>query len=85
MPVRTMYCASKYAMDGFSKSLRSEVKQYNINVLQVYPGYIQTNISKNAMTGSGKAFGKLDANIKKGMTVEKGVEWILKALILKRH
>ena len=37
------------------------------------------------MTGSGKAFGKLDANVKKGMTVEKGVEWILKALTLKRH
>ena len=37
------------------------------------------------MTGSGKAFGKLDANVKKGMTVEKGVEWILKALALKRH
>jgi short-subunit dehydrogenase len=31
-PVRTMYCSSKFAMDGFSKSLRSEVKGYNINV-----------------------------------------------------
>jgi short-subunit dehydrogenase len=25
-PVRTMYCASKYGLDGFGKSLRSEVK-----------------------------------------------------------
>ena len=40
VPVRTMYCASKFAMDGFSKSLRSEVKQYGINITQVYPGYV---------------------------------------------
>jgi short-subunit dehydrogenase len=32
IPVRTMYCASKFAMDGFSKSLRSEVKSHGINV-----------------------------------------------------
>jgi short-subunit dehydrogenase len=30
VPVRTMYCASKFAMDGFSKALRSEVKHYGI-------------------------------------------------------
>ena len=40
VPVRTMYCASKYAMDGFSKSLRAEVKQYGISVTSVYPGYV---------------------------------------------
>jgi dehydrogenase/reductase SDR family member 7B len=32
VPVRTMYSASKFAMDGFSKALRSEVKQHGINV-----------------------------------------------------
>lgn len=53
VPVRTMYCASKFAMDGFSKSLRSEVSAHGIKVTQVYPSYIQTNISKNAATGSG--------------------------------
>ena len=53
VPVRTMYCASKFAMDGFSKSLRSEVKPYGIHITQVYPSYVSTNISKNAATGSG--------------------------------
>lgn len=61
-------------MDGFSKSLRSEVKQYDINVLNVYPGYIQTNISKNAMTGNGEVFGKIDENIKKGMPVNEAAD-----------
>jgi len=39
-PVRTLYCASKFAIDGFSKSLRSEVKQHGISVTCVYPGYV---------------------------------------------
>jgi dehydrogenase/reductase SDR family member 7B len=53
VPVRTLYCASKYAMDGFSKSLRAEVKPHGISVTRVYPAYVSTNISKNAATGSG--------------------------------
>jgi len=32
VPVRTMYCASKFAMDGFSKALNAEVKQHGIKV-----------------------------------------------------
>lgn len=40
VPVRTLYCASKFAMDGFSKALRSEVKQHGIKVTQVYPAYV---------------------------------------------
>lgn len=81
-PVRTLYCASKYALDGFGKSLRSEVAQHNIHVTHVYPAYVQTNMSKNAMTGSGEAFGKLDENIKKGMPVDKACEKIIKATYL---
>ena len=32
IPVRTMYCASKFAMDGFGKALRCELKQHGISV-----------------------------------------------------
>jgi len=32
VPVRTLYCASKFAMDGFSKALRAEVLSHGINV-----------------------------------------------------
>ena len=84
VPVRTLYCASKFAMDGFSKSLRSEVAPHGIKVTQVYPAYIQTNISKNAATGSGESFGKVDDNISSGMPVEKAVDIILKAIAMKR-
>lgn len=32
VPVRTLYCASKFAMDGFSKALRAEVSHHGIGV-----------------------------------------------------
>ena len=32
VPVRTLYCASKFAMDGFSKALRQEVSKDGIYV-----------------------------------------------------
>ncbi len=84
LPVRTMYSATKFGLSGFGKALRSEVKQFGVNVLNIYPGYVQTNISKNAVTGQGDSFGKLDSNIAKGMTVEQCVDQILKAITLKR-
>ena len=84
VPVRTMYCASKYAMDGFSKSLRAEMRQFGIKVTAVHPSYVQTNISKNATTGSGEAFGKLDDNIKRGIPVDVAVEQIIQAVAIGR-
>jgi len=48
----------------------------------VYPSYIQTNVSKNALMGDGSSFGKTDPNIAKGMTVEKSVTMILKSIQL---
>ena len=81
-PMRTMYSASKFGLSGFGKVLRCEGREHGIDVVQVYPSYVQTNISKNALTGDGTTFGKLDANIKKGIPVEKAVDYILKAMTL---
>jgi short-subunit dehydrogenase len=37
------YSISKFAMDGFSKNLREEMKEYGIKVTTVYPGAVLTN------------------------------------------
>ena len=37
------YSISKFAMDGFSKNLREEMKLYNIKVTAVYPGAVLTD------------------------------------------
>lgn len=53
-------------------------------MLNVYPGYVQTNISINAKLGSGEKFGKTDTNIKQGMRVTEAVDQILRALTIGR-
>ena len=82
--MRSMYCATKFGLNGFGKVLRVEGRQHGIEVTQIYPSYVQTNISKNAMLGDGSTFGKMDGNIKKGIPVDKAVTTILKAMTLKR-
>jgi short-subunit dehydrogenase len=47
-PLQTSYVASKFAVRGFSESLRAEVAEYNIGVTSVHPGAIKTNIIQNA-------------------------------------
>ncbi|MFT5388275.1 MAG: short-subunit dehydrogenase [Lysobacterales bacterium] len=43
------YCASKWALEGFSESLRYELKQFNIDVLLIEPGsYITKIFTDNA-------------------------------------
>ncbi len=43
----TSYSASKYAVVGFTLTLRAEAKQYGIKVSALCPGYIRTNIQKS--------------------------------------
>ncbi|KAA8901708.1 putative short chain oxidoreductase/dehydrogenase [Sphaerosporella brunnea] len=38
-----MYCASKFALEGFSESLQCEVKAFGIRVLVVEPGAFRSN------------------------------------------
>ncbi len=79
-PMRSGYCASKHALHGFFDALRAEVYRDNIQITLICPGYIQTNISYNAVSGDGTKFGKLDNNQANGMAVETCAEKILDAV-----
>ena len=59
-PFRTSYAASKFAVQGYCEALRSELASSGVTVHCVSPGYINTNLSKNAATGDGSKHGKLD-------------------------
>lgn len=59
-PLRTMYSASKHALHGFYDALRAENWQNNLHVLLVCPGYIQTQISVNALTAKGEKYNQMD-------------------------
>ncbi len=79
-PLRSAYCASKHALHGFFDALRAEVWRDNIKVTLVLPASIRTNISVNALTGDGKAYGKMDGQQEKGLSVEACSKQILKAV-----
>lgn len=38
-----IYCATKFAVVGFTESLAAEVKEFGINATVVYPGYFRTD------------------------------------------
>jgi NAD(P)-dependent dehydrogenase (short-subunit alcohol dehydrogenase family) len=44
-----IYCATKFAMHGFSESLASEVKPFGIKVTIVSPGYFRTNFLDSSL------------------------------------
>jgi NAD(P)-dependent dehydrogenase (short-subunit alcohol dehydrogenase family) len=47
-PGQTAYCASKFAVRGFSESLRHELKGTRVGVTVVHPGGVATSIARNA-------------------------------------
>ena len=50
---QTAYCSSKFAVRGFTESLRHELSETNVAVSCVYPGGIKTNIARNSRVGAG--------------------------------
>jgi NAD(P)-dependent dehydrogenase (short-subunit alcohol dehydrogenase family) len=50
------YCASKAAVGAITRCLAVEWATKNIRVLDVAPGYIETDLNKEAMQGKLKAF-----------------------------
>jgi short-subunit dehydrogenase len=69
-PLRTGYCAAKHAVMGFFDALRTEVAADGLQVTTITPGFINTNVSKNALGGDGKPTGVTDTDIAGGMSVD---------------
>jgi short-subunit dehydrogenase len=53
VPGQVAYCASKFALRGFSEALRAELLTTDIGVSVVHPGGIRTNILASADIGTG--------------------------------
>ncbi len=48
VPLQAPYCAAKFAVRGFTESIRLELLETNICVTLVYPSRVRTNILRNA-------------------------------------
>lgn len=79
-PARTAYTASKYAMNGFFESLRTEVMHRGVHVLVACPGFTGTNIRNAALTADGTSQGDSPRDEGKMMTAETVAQGIIKAI-----
>jgi NADP-dependent 3-hydroxy acid dehydrogenase YdfG len=48
IPTQSAYCAAKFAVRGFTDSLRQELRGTSVSAVNVHPGGINTNIVRNA-------------------------------------
>ena len=78
--LRSGYSASKHALHGFFDSLRAELADVGIRVTIVCPGYIRTEISINALSGTGQTHNKMDDNQANGMAPDEFARRLLKAV-----
>lgn len=78
--LRSAYAASKFALVGFYESLRLEEEKNNLQVHLVFPGFIRTNISKNAIDASGNSHGEMDNNQNQGISAEECALRLIKGI-----
>lgn len=50
LPYRSIYSASKFAVEGLTEALRAEVSKFNIQACTVQPGSIRTDIKANRVS-----------------------------------
>lgn len=83
-PYRTGYAASKHALHGFYDSLRAELPEH-VSVTILCPGFVRTDVSINALTGSGAPLGQMDDAQANGLSPDRFAERALAAIAAKRR
>ena len=84
-PLRSSYAASKHALHGFFDSLRAEIHEDNIAVTLICPGFVNTEISMNALTGDGSPQNPLDKGTANGLAPDYFAKRMLRAIERKKH
>lgn len=74
------YAASKHALHGYFDALRAEVDRFGIKVTIVCPGFVNTNISFNALRSDGTLHNKMDKGQSNGLTPDACAKKIIKAV-----
>ncbi|HLT36718.1 MAG TPA: SDR family oxidoreductase [Enhygromyxa sp.] len=69
-PLRSSYAASKHALQGFFDCLRAEVHDQGLHVSVISPGFVRTEITKNALTADGSTYDEIGDAQSKAMTAE---------------
>lgn len=82
---RASYSAAKAAIHMWANSLRAEVAKDGIDVAVIFPGFVQTNVSFNALNGAGEPQGHQDEAIANGLDVKDFTKQVISALDAKQE
>ena len=80
-PQRSGYAAAKHALQGFMDALSAEVHAAGVRVLVASPGFVNTDVSRNALRGDGTLHGKMDPEQAAAISAEKCAEQIVAAMV----
>jgi len=56
LPLLSLYNSSKYAVEGITDSLRYELRDFNIRVHSIMPGFFDTNFARDNLATNKKTF-----------------------------
>eukprot|EP01061_Rhynchopus_euleeides_P027467 TRINITY_DN44652_c0_g1_i1.p1 TRINITY_DN44652_c0_g1~~TRINITY_DN44652_c0_g1_i1.p1 ORF type:complete len:372 (+),score=174.24 TRINITY_DN44652_c0_g1_i1:52-1116(+) len=80
-PVSASYSACKHAVQGWADTLRAEVREFGITVLNIAPGPVATPIEKSTIRGHTAGEGFESSNTNEGkMPVDRAVKIMMQAL-----
>ncbi len=80
LPGRTGYSASKFAIEGFLETLRTENLKKNLHILVACPGFTASNIRNTALSKDGTVQGESPRNENKMMSAEEVAQHICNAV-----
>ena len=78
---RASYSAAKGAIHMWANSLRAEYAEKGLNVSVVFPGFVKTNVSFNALNGAGQAQAHQDEAIENGLDADDFAQKVVKAVM----
>lgn len=79
-PMRSAYCGAKHALHGFFDALRLEHDKDHVKVTLICPGFVNTNVARNALTSDGSQQGHQDTMTENGLEVDVFVRKMLSAI-----
>lgn len=80
LPGRSAYSASKFAVNGWLESIRTELLDTGVNVMWVSPGFTESNIRNAALNKAGETHGESPMDESTLMSSEQCAQNILAAI-----
>lgn len=81
LPARSGYSASKFAMNGFLESIRTELLHEGVNVLTASPGFTASGIRNKALSADGTPQGESPLDESKIMSAAEVADKIYQAVL----